>query len=316
MNRPLRLILVNRSFFAMVVGFAVLVAAGLASATGPAQAAFAGDVGKIAFASDREGNWDIFVMNADGSGQTNITNSPASEIRPRWSPDGKKILFQRGSFELWTMNADGSGQTFVTSTRPVQMYRPAWTADGRQIVYEAGQLGVDEIYVVNVDGSSKTDITNDPADDNTPGTAARGKKVAFSSNRSGHYELYAMTLDGKALKQITDTPAPTDNFWPDWSPNGTEIVFNVAADAACAQNDIAIMHANGGKVMLLTETPSFIEHQPRWSPDGSRIVYFGGVWNGCNPTPLQVYVMNADGTGAAQLTTVGRNFWPDWQPLP
>ena len=96
-----------------------------AQATATAQA----QAGRIAFASKRDGNWEIYVMNADGSGQTNLTNNPAEGWRPAWSPDGRHIAFtsyRDGNGEIYVMNADGSGQTNLTNN-PAEDGIPAWS---------------------------------------------------------------------------------------------------------------------------------------------------------------------------------------------
>lgn len=126
--------------------------------------------GKIAFASDRDGNWEIYVMNADGSGQTRLTKNPARDEFPDWSPDGKKIAFvsgRDGTIDTYVMNADGTGQARLT-TNPADDYRPAWSPDGSKIAFMAHRDGNTEIYVMNADGSSQTNLTQNQADDWEP----------------------------------------------------------------------------------------------------------------------------------------------------
>ena len=103
----------------------------------PAPAAFPGANGKIAFTSDGDGNGDVFVMNADGSGRTNLTNNPAYDIDPAWSPAGNKIAFtsgRDGSLEIYVMNADGSGQSNLTSNAAIDV-EPAWSPAGNKIAF-------------------------------------------------------------------------------------------------------------------------------------------------------------------------------------
>ena len=96
----------------------VALVVGLAAGAAPAAAAYPGTNGKIAFISYRDGNSEIYAMNPDGSEQTNLTNHPAYDSAPGWSPDGSKIAFvseRDGDFEVYVMNADGSGPTNLTN---------------------------------------------------------------------------------------------------------------------------------------------------------------------------------------------------------
>jgi hypothetical protein len=106
-----------------------------ATATARAQA------GRIAFASNRDGNWEIYVMNADGSGQINLTNNPADDGVPSWSPDGRRIAFvsnRDGNLEIYVMNADGSsGQINRLTNNPADDVVPSWSPDGRRIAFDS-----------------------------------------------------------------------------------------------------------------------------------------------------------------------------------
>jgi TolB protein len=134
-------------------------------------ATFPGENGKIAFTSTRDGNPEIYVMNADGSEQTRLTDNPATDFQPSWSPDGTKIAFSsdrsgasNGWFEVYVMNADGSEQTRLTFSNPFFEGDPSWSPDGTKIAFSTGRHGSDnrEIYVMNADGSGQTRLTNSP----------------------------------------------------------------------------------------------------------------------------------------------------------
>jgi dipeptidyl aminopeptidase/acylaminoacyl peptidase len=118
---------------------------------------------KIAFQSDRDGNFEIYVMNPDGTGVARLTNNAASDGGPEWSPDGSKIAFtsQRdGDAEVYVMNADGSGQTNVTDN-PADDLLGAWSPDGTKIVFQSRRDDFNgDIFVMNADGSAQTNISN------------------------------------------------------------------------------------------------------------------------------------------------------------
>lgn len=135
-----------------------------------AEAVFPGANGKMAFTSLRSGDFEVFVMNADGSGQTNLTNTTALDSHPSWSPDGTRIAFNSdrdGNFQVYVMNADGSGQTNLTSN-PANDSQPAWSPDGARIAFATDRDGNAEVYVMNADGSEQARLTSSPATDFEP----------------------------------------------------------------------------------------------------------------------------------------------------
>ena len=175
--------------------------------------------GRIAFISERDGQQEIYVMNVDGSGQTNLTNSPAVDYLPVWSPDGSKIAFNSnrdGNFEIYTMNADGSGQTNLTNNA-AHDEQPEWSPDGTKIAFDTTRHGAYEIYTMNAaDGSAQTRLTNNATDDRGPAWSPDGSKIAFDSNADGSREIYVMNADGSGVTRLTNNLA--DDSFPDWQP--------------------------------------------------------------------------------------------------
>ena len=199
------------AFFGSRVGVVVAVAVWgpLFGSVSPAGAAFPGGVGKIAFDSDRGGSTGIFVMNANGSGQTRLTTNftVGSDNSPAWSPSGTKIAFE-SSGDIKVMNADGSGQTQLTNN-PVDTFsvEPAWSPDGRKIAFEVNRDNGDaDIWVMNADGSGQTQLTTNPGRDSDPAWSPDGRKIAFASVRGSHAtraELWVMNPDGSGQTQVT-----------------------------------------------------------------------------------------------------------------
>jgi dipeptidyl aminopeptidase/acylaminoacyl peptidase len=149
---------------------AVIVAAAAATmllaVAGPAAAAFPGQNGKIAF----DGNYEVYVMNADGSGQQNLTRSPGVDVNPAFSPDGSKIAFasyRDGNYEIYVMNADGSDQRRLTGVPGFDLY-PAFSPDGSKIAFASTRDVNSEIYVMNADGSGQANLSRAAGEDSEP----------------------------------------------------------------------------------------------------------------------------------------------------
>jgi len=254
--------------------------------------------GQIAFTSIRDGNREVYLMHADGTGQVNLTNNAADDEWPVWSPDGSRILFgsTRDGGSVYEMNADGSGVTRLLSTEENAL---AWSPDGTKIAFDFhdGHYG---IYVMNADGSGVTRLATNAADDRVPAWSPDGGKIAFMSFRDGNWEIYLMHADGTALVNLTNNPAQDE--WPAWSPDGSKILFLSASDGRW---EIYVMNADGSGVTQLTTIGTAFD--PAWSPDGTKIAF---------DDDNEIYVINADGSGLRNITNDPAHFdgTPVWSP--
>ena len=171
---------------------------------------------RLAFVSDVTGNFELYVMSADGT-ITRLTNTPESELRPAWSPDGTKIIYDVDvadtslERDLFIINADGSGKRQL-ATGGVYNFHAAWSPDGTRIAFVSQRDANEEIYVVNVDGSGLQRLTVNGAGDGSPAWTADGKAIIFSSARTGVHNLYKRFLGG------TETFPVTNNAFDDIDP--------------------------------------------------------------------------------------------------
>ena len=218
-------------------------------------------VGRIAFASNRDGNDEIYVMNADGTGLMRLTSYPGHDGELSWSPDGTKIAFSSvrdGKLEIYMMNADGTGQVGLTNA-PGGDWSPSWSPDGRRIAFVSYRDSNWEIYVMNTDGTGQVNLTNNPAGDKDPSWSADGRRIAFDSNRDGNDEIYVMNADGTELVRLTNNPA--GDWLPSWSPDGRRIAFVSYRDG---NHEIYVMNADGTGQVNLTNNPAR-DTSPAWS---------------------------------------------------
>jgi Tol biopolymer transport system component len=267
-----------------------------------------GTNGKVVFASTRDGNNEIYVMNADGSGVTRLTNSPADDILPAWSPDGTRIAWSSNrlggsNYEIFVMDANGSGVTNLTNFAGSDRF-PTWSPDGRKIAYMSMRNGGGnfEIYTMNADGTNPVRLTTTLGiEDCCPDWSPDGQHISFESKRDGQFEIYVMNADGTNQRNITNSTEYDGT--PGYSPDGSKLVFRRG-------NNVRIMNPDGSGLVTITQGAP-LNRTPAYSPDGRKII-FSSNRTGSD----QIWVMNVDGSGQTQLTSsAGGNFNPDWQPL-
>ncbi|MCM3869222.1 MAG: DUF4214 domain-containing protein [Pyrinomonadaceae bacterium] len=261
-------------------------------------------IGKIAFVSDRDGNAEIYTMDADGGGQTRLTEEAGEDHSPAWSPDDQRIAFvstRDGNAEIYVMNADGSGQTRLTNSTAGDL-APAWTRDGLQIGFVSNRDGNDEIYLMNADGSNQSNLTNHPGDDAAFSFSPDGLSMAFSSTREdSQYEIYAMGVTGSVGAPPTRlTTSVGDDTNPSWSSQ--RIVFLSNRDDT---DELYSMSATGQNQVRLTNNVE-LDVDPSQVTDGTRVAFATS-----RDGNLEIYLMNGDGTGLIRLTTNNAN---DLQP--
>jgi Tol biopolymer transport system component len=280
-----------------------------------ADAAFPGANGKIAFETNRDGNYEIYKMDADGTNSTRLTNNTANDLWPAWSPDGTKIAFTTdgdgrfndAKFEIYRMNADGSNPMRLTNNTALDE-ESAWSPDGIKIAFVTRRDGNLEIYAMDADGSNQTNITKKTFADDWPAWSPDGTKIAFATDRDsgfGQHEIYTMNADGSNQTRLTNNSA--DDTTPDWSPDGTKIAF---ATDRNGMREIYTMDADGSNQTRLTNNTAD-DWYPAWSPDGTKIAFHTN--RDGNP---EIYTMNADGSSQTRVTNnAAEDFVPSWQPV-
>ena len=173
---------------------------------------------QIAFVSDRDGNFEIYVMSINGKNQRRLTKSRGGDWTPSWSPDGKRIVFSSGrdgNREIYVMDADGGNQQRLTQDDQ-KGYSPSWSPDGKRIVFSSEREGhfrdnhgniTYEIYVMDADGSNEQRLTENAVYEGQPSWSRDGKRIAFTStSRDGNSEIYVMDADGGNPQNLSNNP--------------------------------------------------------------------------------------------------------------
>ena len=272
----------------------------------------------IAFYSDRDGNPDIYIMNADGSEQRRLTDDPGHDDSPALSPDGGQIAFLTArhdpsphfpdlAYEIYLIDVDGTDLRRLTTTDAAEDH-PAWSPDGERIIFDADydNDGYYEIYTIDSGGKNLTRLTTGSQNDQFADWSPDGQHIAFSSDRNGNWDIFVMNADGSDQKQVTQ-----DSDWqlfPAWSPNGTQLAF-VGMRPRSRDSDVFVMNVDGSETQQLTDSPAYDEN-PVWSPDGSQIAFQTD-----RDGHFEIYVMNRDGSDPHALTNDSAgDLWPSWMP--
>ena len=217
--------------------------------------------GRIAFESKRDGNYEIYVMNGDGSEQTRLTNNQWDDFNPAWSPDGMRIAFSSerdGNWDIYVMNSDGSEQTRLTNN-PANDQVPAWSPDGTRIAFASQRDDNYEIYVMNADSSGQTRLTNNQGADFHPAWSTDGTHIAFESEVDGNREIYVMNADGSGQTRLTNNSVR--DWFPAWSPpDDRYIAFELQRDGNW---EIYVMNADGSGQTQLTNNQAD-DSSPTW----------------------------------------------------
>jgi WD40-like Beta Propeller Repeat len=188
-------------------------------------AAWSADGRRIAFMSERDGNPEIYVMEATpGSVPTRLTFDPAVDADPTFSPDGRLAFTSTrdGNPEIYVMADDGSGQTRLTFD-PAADVQADWSPDGTRIAFESTRDGNHEIYAMNPDGGAVTNLTFSPEFDADPSWHPEGASIAFVSGARGALDIFTLTPGTDGRTRLTRGLSEVHH--PAWSPDGQQIAF-------------------------------------------------------------------------------------------
>jgi Tol biopolymer transport system component len=278
---------------------------------------------------------NLYVVRPDGTGTCYVTNDDNLNREAGWSYDGTKIVYFTGNIQggIWTMDANGDNKRQLPFSSGSRAFAPAFSPDGRSIVYsddgvgelKQGLVGY-EVWVMNVDGSNKQQLTKTTVAGTTrTGIAIRwairpmyspdGTKIAYASTQSGRTQIWVMNADGTNQTELTFntiSTAPDANF-PSYSPDGQKIAFLGGYETE--YGNIWLMNADGSNRTQLTHEPDPVSSdEPAWSGDGQSIMFDSNrVDPALGRQAAETWVMDADGSNPRVLLPhmygEGRNPW-------
>ena len=290
---------------------ALLAAAGLA---GSALGATRGN-GKIAYDSTRNGNTDVFVMQADGSAPVRLTTNSAQDRAPAFSPDGARIAFhslRNGNADLYLMNADGTGQVRLTSDTANEL-QPTWSPDGTRLAYAKMNptTGTHDVWIIRTDGTGAVAIAPHAANDIRPSFSPDGTKIVFQSDRDGNSDIFLVPVgpSGATGPAVNLTHHPAEDLDPVFTADGSQVIF--MSDRVGLRSRLFKMYPDG---TLQTELPGTadLDKDPAMAPDGSAVVF--AAQRGTSTDEIWTLDLT---TGTARRLTLDSfaDRSPDWQGL-
>ena len=290
-----------------------------------AEAVFPGTNGRIAF-ENANADGEVWLMTANGSNATALTQGDGDGISPAWSRDGTEIVYHRRSNDSSLRIATVDGLSDATIPKTEHGSQPTWSPDSQRIafLYDVSAPALGDIAVINRNGTGFVNLTNTAnQDEYSPDWSPDGTKIAFIREVNDMGDLWIMDPDGSNQVNLTNS---LDYFEtaPDWSPDGSSIAFDHTIDDGATQT-IAIIDVQSKHLTNLTEAHS--DYDPAFSPDGQHIAFqrYGPAASSAVPQALYSFLVVIDANGENEdvisdgATPV--HYYPDWgvdipAPLP
>lgn len=305
--------------------------------TSTANASFPGGNGPVVFSSDRDGSRDIYKMAPNGGNLVQLTadsglGDSGTNTDPVWTQDRTTIAFisnRDGNPDIWTMTADGNAETRITDTAATESDL-SFNPDGTKLVYSSNADGDRDLYTIDLttlgaeDGPTIVKLTNNNFEDYNADWSPLGDKIIYERQAGGvspgrGYQILSISPEGGTETDLSQTTSVIENGNPSFNGNGTRIVFQRRATSA-ANWEIYTMNANGTVQTKRTNTPTFQNTAPVFSPsgtngaldtEGEKVVFVSNRSGGS-----QIFTMNANGSSVTKISDgLGNDTEPNWQTL-
>jgi eukaryotic-like serine/threonine-protein kinase len=283
-----------------------------------------GGFGQIVFASDRTGAFQLWLMNADGTNQEQLTNLPDGACQPDFSPDGNQIVFISPcaeksntiyeSSKIYIMNIDGTSLHLLPVTGEGD-FDPKWSPDGTRLAFTSLRTGKSHIFAYNFSDGSLQELSDTRFPDMHPSWDPTGKQIAFV--RTVVYShIYIMSERGFTQFDFSSAGNVND-YWPDWSPDGTYIIYSRTSEEPAIPRLVSLQYADRGTAQ---ERPIPAFGKPTIGPIAGAAISPDGKWIAFETWPdgrnHDIFLMDAEGNNWLRLSSdPGFDFDPDWRPI-
>ena len=281
------------------------------------------DEGKIAFTSNRDGDWAIYLMDGDGGNPFKLTEGGT----PAWLPNGEKIGFVHDG-DIWVIDREGTNRKNITKGRFKEtILSPGWSPDGNEIAYRSrvgGIFGIPDIYLMDADGRNPKKLTDDLFHDDRPSWSPDGREIAFAAylrpqENWRETEIFVIDANGRNRVNLTQNPHARSTH-VSWSPDGSRIAYTASPKPLLwfAPHNIHVMNADGTNQVIITEQGRWVyEMHPAWSPDSKKIAFAKQTPDGFH----DIFTINAEmvatyetsRTRIAWTSFLPRGAHPHWQ---
>jgi len=264
---------------------------------------------EIAFATTRDGgDWEIYVMNADGKNPRRLTRSPGRDAHPCFARSGDRIFFQsprdyldeRLQVAIYVMNRDGGGQRRLIDARGGFSGVPVLSRDGRRIAFMRGVFDAArdahhwELQLADSSGGHPVALTDNPWSSQVPSWFPGDRELAFFANPRGREQLFVLDVESRRVRPLLESEWNDQN--PSVSPDGKSIAF-VSDRGGKDTRDLHVLDAGSRRVRRLTQG-FVLRSQPNWSPAGDRLFFSASRSEGVD----EIYRILPDGCGLTRLT--------------
>jgi len=253
----------------------------------------------LAFMSNRSDTWSVYLMDLRGHAPHRVSDDPAGEWYPDWSPDGRFLVYHRRpegarNPQLFVFDVASRVERQITHDPSAENHYARWSPDGSYLVFPSTRDGESDLYRINIDGSGERPIVTLPLGQGDPALSPDGSLLAFTSEvASGGTEIFVAPLsDFEQRRQLTNYGAVS--YGIDWSPDGKRIAYTTDGDG---DHEIHVIDLSTGVDRRLTSN-DVTDHLPRWSRDGQFIVFSRELGEA-----ERIYMMRVDGSDVRTIDT-------------